>query len=475
MIPPQMDQEPNPTNHDTLPDGPMPGKEQDLLDRPQPVSTPPRKGRWLGCLLGGVVVVVIVTGAIILLMRIFNTSPKRMVAIAPPESQGEVDLLPGLNLSLQKGLTPTPTFTASPTPLPTLTPTPTEPPTLTPSPTPIPAFDWTTQVLQYQLKVGAFTSLDIDRDGSLHLVYFQDNNDTIWYAHNDSGDWEYEKVQAEVGHGFHLSMALDSQGRPHFAYHNLKTRRTSAYLWYRFRSDSGWSDMFRERDYHVFNSDISMDLGPDGSPYFIYQSDYDNSLMVAQFDPAVGFASQKVADASPDCQSLPIVVDSRGDPHICFCTRTGLVYAYRQGGQWKFETVDPEEDTGTFSDLFLDNNGNPHVAYYDPDTYLLRYAHRITDGSWKMRVVDRDGDVGRFPSLVVDPAGGVHISYYDASNTALKYAYWNGEHWSIQIVDDAGDVGQYNSLALDPVSGAPRISYYDADRADLKLAWANWR
>lgn len=406
--------------------------------------------------------------------RIFSPSVKRIVAATYPDSQADLLLPNGLNSRIPKGLTPTPTFTSTLTPPPTHSPTPTEIPSSIPSPTPEPAFTWKTQVLQSTLAIGAFTSLKIDSQGYLHILYFQDNNDRVWYAHNTGGDWEFEFVQGEVGHGFHLSLALDSQDQPHMVYNNIRNRQTKPYLWYRWHTSSGWSSRFREADHYALNSDVSIALDPAGMPYFIYQSEYDASLMVASFDPKIGITSQKVGDASGKCHSLPIVVDPHGDPRVCFCAQQGLVYAYRQGDNWYLEVVDPKPNTGTYVDLALDSKGRAHIAYYDPEYGILNYANRTKSG-WQIQEVDTDEDTGRFPSIAIDPQGGVHISYYDVTRAALRYAYWDGETWELQTVDRKGDVGQFNSLALDPTSGEPRISYFDATKEDLKLAWATRR
>ena len=424
---------------------------------------------WRGCILGLFVLVLFMAGLGYFGWRMFSPSTKRREIQVDTDS-AEVSTLPaGMNARIPKGLTPTPTFTPSPTLPPTATPTQTPTPTITPSPTPIPDFGWNHQVLQPALAVGAFTSLAIDSQGFMHILYFQDNNDVIWYAHNETGDWIFDYVQGEVGHGFHLSMVLDLQDKPHFAYNNVKSKRTRAFLWYRSLSDLGWNGPFREGTHTLVNSDVSMDLGPDGLAYFSYQTDSDLSLMLGQFSQAAGYSSQKVGDAGEACRSLPIKVDSQGNVHMCYCSDAGLIYAVHQDQEWTLETVDPGAGAGVFVDLALDLAGNPYLAYYDQDTRTLNYANR-GDNSWHIQLIDADGDVGQYPSLALNPFGSPHISYYDATNKSLKYAYWQDSIWSIQTIDSEGNVGMFNSLALDPITGEPRISYFDALEEDLKIA-----
>ncbi len=463
---------PIPPNQDpTALSDPSPDGSENSRQDSSPGGNQQRRFSWLGCLIGVLVVLAILLGAGWYVWRILSPSGKRIEAAANPGSSDIIQLPGGFSLRIPKGSTPTPTFTPSLTPSPTISPTPTEIPTNTPIPTPIPVFTWKTQVLRSTFSVGAFSSLKIDSQGYLHVLYFQDTTDKVWYGHNTTGDWEYEFIQGEAGHGFHLSLALDGQDMPHFAYNNVQNKNAEPYLWYRWLTPYGWSSRFREGDYKVLNSDISMALDPSGMPYFSFQSAYDYSLMVATFTQADGFITQKVGDASENCSTLPIVVDTQGDPHVSFCAPEGLVYAHRQGDNWRLETVDPKPGIGTFSDLALDAQGRPHIAYYDLEYGILKYARR-TENGWQIQEVDTDEDTGRFPSLAIDSQGGVHISYYDVTRSSLRYAYWDGEDWNLETVDRKRDVGQYNSLALDPVSGEPRISYYDATREDLKIALA---
>ena len=434
----------------------------------------PEGKSWKGCLITIGLLILIIGGLGYYAWTTFRPSTKRLTI---PNSYNP-DLAPagtfGMDARIPKGLTPTPTFTQSLTPTITPTPTSTPSPTLTPSPTPIPEITWQYQLLQPVLAVGAFSTLAIDSQGYQHVLYFQDNNDLIWYAHNDSGEWEFEFIQGGVGHGFHLSLVLDEQDRPHFVYNNVGPKNNRPYIWYRWLSDQGWSGPYREGNHSVANTDVSMTLGVDGRAYFSFQAEADYSMMIADFSQTSGFNSQKIGEASKNCRSLPIQTDPSGGLHTAFCSYQGLVYATKTNEDWQLEIVDPSEEAGIFVDLALDKQGVPHLAYFDFNTATLRYANR-ENGQWKIQVVDAEGDVGRHTSLALDPDGSPHISYYDRTNRNLKYAFWQDSVWSIQTIDKKGDVGTYNSIALDPISGNPWISYFDATNEDLKIAWGSRR
>lgn len=428
---------------------------------------------WLvfGVTVIAVIFLVVLVG--ILASLFFGESIKRRVAQSEGASQGSAKATQSWEHGIIKGFTPTPVRTTTPTPIlyPTQTPTLTPSSTVTPSPTHIPVFSWRTEVLQPSLAVGAFSSLVIDNDGFLHVVYFQDNNDVVWYAHDDHGKWLFDYVQGQVGQGFHLSLSLDQDGNPHIAYNNVKTKKRSAYLWYRSLLETGWSGPFRENTSPLTNTDVSLSLSQDGTAHFSYQAWDDFSLMYAQFNRTTGFDSQKVDYASDGCQSFPIAVDHDGGVHLCYCSQNGLSYAVLNEQEWQIMVVDPSESAGVFSEIALDDLGNPHIAYYDSGAGVLRYARLVGD-SWEISLVDQNGHVGQYPSIAIDSQGNAHISYYDVQNSALKYALQNGSQWIVETIDNSGDVGMFNSIGLDPFSGEPRISYFDAGQEDLKIAWA---
>ena len=212
-----------------------------------------------------------------------------------------------------------------------------------------------------------------------------------------------------------------------------------------------------------------MALDPLDQPHFSFLDRYSNQVVYSKFSSARGFEDQPLGNANPQCQSFPIAVDNLGNPHLLYqAAEGGLMYATLKDGIWLREKFDPQPGAGFHSDIALDEQGIPHVAFYDSDNKNLKYAYLSSSG-WNIQTVDDGNDVGLFPAIAIDQRGNIHISYYDGANKDLKYAHGRSEGWNIYIVDSAGDVGQWNSIAPD-TNGLPRISYLDKGNEDLKLA-----
>ena len=121
---------------------------------------------------------------------------------------------------------------------------------------------------------------------------------------------------------------------------------------------------------------------------------------------------------------------------------------------WVIECVDCPKQFLRMTDrsLRLDAEGHPHIAYGKDHLY---YAWH--DGAnWHYETVDGSPGVGEDASLALDESRYPHISYRDDTNRDLKYTYQDDSGWHIETVDSEGNVGWCISLALDE-SAYPHI------------------
>ena len=154
------------------------------------------------------------------------------------------------------------------------------------------------------------------------------------------------------------------------------------------------------------------------------------------------------------------------------------------------DTVDNQQDLGTFGTDIATNDSLISVVYYDATNGDLKYAEAYpAAGSWSTVTVDsggaRDDDVGRYAAIAIDGSGKRHVSYYDATNGDLKYSLCDPSKGSctlprrdprsgwitIEVADSTPgtDVGLFTEIAVDQ-DNVPHISYIDSTNSSLKYA-----
>ena len=197
-------------------------------------------------------------------------------------------------------------------------------------------------------------------------------------------------------------------------------------------------------------------------------------LLALFLSPSASFAEWTIeaADAPKAISYLDqraIAVDGYDRPHVAY-GGDHLYYAYFDGSQWQYETVDSSPGVGAYASIAIDSNNNVHISYQDSyPNYDLKYATNAS-GTWVASTVDSAGNVGEYTSIAIDSNNKAHISYFDSTNYDLKYVTNASGAWVASTVDSAGYVGKYTSIAIDSNNNA-HISYYDAIvNRDLKYA-----
>ena len=126
--------------------------------------------------------------------------------------------------------------------------------------------------------------------------------------------------------------------------------------------------------------------------------------------------------------------------------------------------IDDSGDTGIDTTLVLDDDENPHVAYWDRGNDALKYAY--CDGqTWLTEIVESGTDCGYEASIRFD--GGPHISYEGTSG--VRYARKIGESWQFWQIDQTGYKCGDTALALD-AAGEPAIAYLNLGTGHLYFA-----
>ncbi|MHA2406697.1 MAG: S8 family serine peptidase, partial [Candidatus Hermodarchaeia archaeon] len=182
---------------------------------------------------------------------------------------------------------------------------------------------------------------------------------------------------------------------------------------------------------------------------------------------------------------ISMAVDGAGNPHISYAdyAKKDIKYAGWTGTSWLIEKL-PTKDAKTYrwTSIAVDDSNNIHMVYFSDSRKDLKYAYRAYGGGWTIELVDSGwvtghgkASAGNWNSIVLDAAGNPHVSYrdgYDDTPGSLKYAYKSEGQWHIEIVDDHDRAAlRGTSIALDSL-GRPRIAYNL--RATPSLRYAEW-
>ena len=196
-----------------------------------------------------------------------------------------------------------------------------------------------------------------------------------------------------------------------------------------------------------------------------------------------------------------VVVDSRGDVHVCYqfsyegCDAMNhnypdLRYVKRERTRLADEVSIIEEtiegslfpafdygiqnSVGYHCQLVLDAAENP-VAFYGvkadqtdfgDQTSGLRVSRRNGEASWQLDWVDEDCEVVALSAARSEADDKLAVAYAVKENNGvntvyyLKYAEFQNDTWTVETVDESVSCGSYCSLAFDS-EGKPAIAYYE--------------
>jgi hypothetical protein len=330
--------------------------------------------------------------------------------------------------------------------------------------------------------VGRYSSLKVDKYGNAHVAYVIDDNNRfpLKYAFWDRALNRWFVMTVDEGVGI-CSLSLDSNQRPHISYAD-------------FGSGSGtrlryahWDGTVWRREKLPLNSESvsyynSISLDPKNNPsisFYEFRGPRGTDLKI-RLRNVVRKGQQwelRTVDGTEGSGKFNSqAADAMGNIHIAYANvsavTAGLRYARWDGSTWKTEIVEGLQTGGNpvgFSSyIALDNSGDPHIAYSDVSSGLIKYAVRKA-GRWTIEVVDRVSALG-YPdrnSLAFDEAGQPYIGYYDGARGLLKVAHREGQKWVSEIVD-ADNSGFTSSMQID--RGFLFITYTSESSAALKAA-----
>ncbi len=327
---------------------------------------------------------------------------------------------------------------------------------------------WWRLIIDLTDGVGQYTSLELDSLSFPHISYYDQSRRDLRYAYWDGANMNIDTVEAAGNVGNYTSLALDSLGRPCISYFS---GLVSGELRYATKVGAAWSMEVVDAA-NVREQNTSLVLEP-GTDYRHISYCGDNHLKYARWDGS--WHTETVDPNQWTGIESSIALDPTNNNYPCISYVDGwnstLAYAWWDGGNWHFETVD---NNPGHTSLAIDATGVAHIGYSQitpspPFPRSLKYARRIGPNNWSVEPINYSStNYGSFPSIGLDMFNNPRISFCDDVAADLLLASRDGA-WDIDTVDYLDRVGQYSSLAMK--NGVlPCISYYDETNEHPKYA-----
>jgi hypothetical protein len=161
---------------------------------------------------------------------------------------------------------------------------------------------WSATMLDSDGKVGKHCSIALDSNNKVHISYYDDTNDNLRYITNLSGDWVKTTLQENNDVGAYTAIAVDDNDAIHISYYGEEALRYSSNkkgLW-----QHDWLDWGANTGQFT-----AMDVADDGTVFISYFDDFNQNLKLT-----TGACGLVATDTDQNCDNLD-GVDSDADGH----------------------------------------------------------------------------------------------------------------------------------------------------------------
>ncbi len=328
---------------------------------------------------------------------------------------------------------------------------------------------------------GIKPALALDGDGTPAIAFlFEDVSEGFVKFASAFDGWEAKTIIEGYFYG-PLDLAFDPDGRPNIVYHDHQDssfQQNLGDLTYAVRTTLGWQVAAVVDDGHD-GWDSTIAIAGDG---VVRAAGVDPS----QFGSTDGIEYYELRDGAWTVTAIgsgpieyefnvSLAAGADGQPALTYYNGGDgdLIFALFDGSAWNLETVASEGDVGKFSSLQFDNDGRPHITFYEElsgSTGRVLYAVREA-GTWSVEEIGTLNDVRlgmtgarRNTSLALDANGVPHVAFSDQSG--VNYATRTDGAWEVSDVATAGDrpFGQLVSLEVD-AAGVPHLAFTELTQA----------
>ncbi len=301
----------------------------------------------------------------------------------------------------------------------------------------------------------------INRSNNYLSITYQGEGTTLYYAEWNGSDWVNGFTIETNDTGYRPSIALDSAGVPGVSYYHGPAKA----LHYRKKvTNTVWSS--------IVSVDVSQDTGACpvvkldrwDRPHVIYYDQYFKTLRFKEYGTQWS-ASYSVAPAREGtliCQG-GLALTGAGLPRVAYATQNSLYYAI---GSLPFTGFQNEDlvDTSPANwiesvTLVLDSDGSPHIVYVKNS--LLYHAYLNDLDLWVIEpVIDSASKTQMYnlfaaPSLAIDASDNLYLAF---DYTGLDFIERTSTGWQARQHVSTGSPWNGISLVIVPPLNLPAIA-----------------
>ena len=374
---------------------------------------------------------------------------------------------------------------------------------------------WSKSNLNTASDLGAYISMDIDKDDTLHVAYFQgppSGQDLLMSKKFSGGTWSHSTIETSGSTGRYNSIVVDDSD---LSVHVTYKRGSSNNLAYGIKEvGSSWSKQNVDSSNNT-NGETSIAIDSNGYVHIASTSDNANELIYSTNAGGSGFVTTPIDEGTDGEQGVMIRLDDNDNVHIVYQARATdkLNYSSNAQGAWITQTLDGESTTrGKGVSMELDRNGDMHLIHLDEDTDQLRFGKFRSLANTETYEIHPDLPSGlsfgaNNGTIWGTPAAGFPATDYTIyANTTTQSAttivqlmsMWqvepsvagvemmkddtltpitfNWTAWSSSLVNstnsvyNSGDAGHYNSIVTDSNGKVHIVSFRDGSNDDLKYS-----
>jgi len=335
------------------------------------------------------------------------------------------------------------------------------------------------------------TDDDVDDDGVDDDTYIGDDDDTF------VGDWYIDTVDDYMGYHDELintSIDLDSEEGPQCVF--LTNGRDKNLIYAKLIGQEWILQNLLIND--IFPGKMSFALDADDLGHLSIHQRLDDPDHIYENDTVLSYATNdsgvwgtEVIDYGSGSfwgvgRFSSLAVDSNNNMHISYqsgysdeAESRWLRYITNGNGTWEIqgeEGCSLGSESGMYSSIALDNDGQVHISHPGCDTENYCVRHVTDESGWHGECVPNTQDRSLGTSIAVDDANTIGVAFYRLHQEA-KSDFWfsiniamkaNGEWTTTEIEPIAtylGNVVSDRFLALDDASHA-HIAYTGLDDED---------